>query len=73
MTRVLSEAHLRKMQAGKRRADKKRPKLKAKELREVEQRIDELGKEHKTTRDVARRVEILKELRRLGDERASLR
>lgn len=43
MTRVLSESHKRKMQAGRRRALREKPQRRQQRLAEVDARLTELG------------------------------
>jgi len=72
VARTISAAQLRKMQAGRRRELRSRPKANARELRQIERQIDDIGKEHRRAKEIDRRVELLHELRRLGEERSRL-
>jgi hypothetical protein len=67
--RVLTAGQLRKMQAGRARARKRRPAR----LREVEARMDQLGVEIREAATAEERWARRVELRQLGNERMRLK
>lgn len=69
MTTSEKRALVRRLQAGKRRARRGRPSR----LREVERRMDALGREYKAAKTPQERRAIRRELRDLGQERMRLR
>ena len=69
MTATEKRALVRRLQAGKRAARKRRPAR----LREVERRMDALGVEYREAETTEQRRAIRRELRDLGQERMRLR
>lgn len=69
MPKTLTPEHIRAMQAGRVRARKQRPS----KLQEIEGKMQQLGDQHRAEPDPARRAEIIRELRRLGEERTRLK
>lgn len=75
MTRVLSDSHKRKMQAGRRRAAAERKRTRPDRIAEIEARIDRLGAEVDALRVAGEPIPwaLRDELRAAGQERLDLR
>lgn len=68
MPKTLTKQHIRAMQEGRVRARKERPQ----KLREVELKMEQASEQHRVEPDPAKRAEIIREIRRLGEERTRL-